>query len=597
MEIKEIKASILNYIEEEDSFALFLDGEWGIGKTHFINNEIIFKESPDSYDTAYISLYEKTSLKDIKESIFAELLGNLKTNKQFKNKIKKFISNSIFITDIPYLNNKNISSTMISQLNKTQIEDLGIGLNNSSKTVCIIDDIERISNNINFEEVLGFIRNTLLDKFNCKVILIGNQKKMNECQKCIFDNHYEKVIRRTLYMSSNMKFAIDKVGNLLESNSENYEEDFKKLFEERIGYNENEEDKNVTKIVPLNLRTFLSAISDYKYILSQLDNPNKEEKLSLFITLFILNNERYRLNNIKNDIKNIQLSIFDNKKETKNNLYENYANRNTTVQKYTYFSEDLINFVLKGVINIENYQKNLKDNLLLKDKKTDIMAIFMNRFSYSQIKIEDAQREAEDIINKKRMSYLYRLNLYCFLNVLHSEALLIDNIDLNILEKKIIDDFELQKSETIEGKKVLELSSFSFPENIKDKMNELKRDLNKQQENLMKENSVYLNYLKNILNANRAEGLNYLRSYKEFENKNIVMLLNNYFEELKTYLKSNKCLQNLNKEILYGSSILVEDKEKDKFKSNIEMLKSETQDKLSIINYDNIIKNVTKIGF
>lgn len=29
------KKAITNYIEKDENFALFIDGEWGTGKTHF----------------------------------------------------------------------------------------------------------------------------------------------------------------------------------------------------------------------------------------------------------------------------------------------------------------------------------------------------------------------------------------------------------------------------------------------------------------------------------------------------------------------------------------------------------------------------------
>src|SRR5699024_5124933 len=107
--------------------------------------------------------------------------------------------------EVKFLNTENITASIDDYLESKVRDKIKVKLNkNGGRVVFIIDDIERLSNGISLKEFLGFIRNVLLDSFNCKVILVGNKKEIKSKNKKEMDNYREKVISRNLKFPNNL---------------------------------------------------------------------------------------------------------------------------------------------------------------------------------------------------------------------------------------------------------------------------------------------------------------------------------------------------------------------------------------------------------
>ena len=66
--------------------------------------------------------------------------------------------------------------------------------------IVVLDDLERISDEINIEEVLGIVEE--LKKCNyVKVIMVTNSTEMEESNKRIFDKYNEKVVEKTYFIT------------------------------------------------------------------------------------------------------------------------------------------------------------------------------------------------------------------------------------------------------------------------------------------------------------------------------------------------------------------------------------------------------------
>ena len=76
--MEDLVESILDYIRSDyTDYAIMINGEWGVGKTHFWNNKIRKKiESMQlngkRFTTIYMSLYGISNLEDISKKIFIE---------------------------------------------------------------------------------------------------------------------------------------------------------------------------------------------------------------------------------------------------------------------------------------------------------------------------------------------------------------------------------------------------------------------------------------------------------------------------------------------------------------------------------------------
>lgn len=167
---------------------ILFDGAWGIGKSYAINEAL--KENPD---VCKISMF---GLGDAKQ-IYHEALFQL------------IIKNNIGITISEYTGNishelskfskkvnsiKNIINSVVKE------KELFLLFSKTFKSLhtIVIDDLERISSNVNLEEVLGIIEE-LKQCNNVKVILVINGEKLEN--KEIFEKYNEKVIDRIYHIT------------------------------------------------------------------------------------------------------------------------------------------------------------------------------------------------------------------------------------------------------------------------------------------------------------------------------------------------------------------------------------------------------------
>src|SRR5699024_6261548 len=120
--MEKFEEAITNYIEKDENFALFVDGEWGTGKTHFFEHDYLLREN-----------------------------------------LKQGISNIFKLFEVKFLNTENITASIDDYLESKVRDKIKVKLNkNGGRVVFIIDDIERLSDRISLKEFLGFIRNVLL---------------------------------------------------------------------------------------------------------------------------------------------------------------------------------------------------------------------------------------------------------------------------------------------------------------------------------------------------------------------------------------------------------------------------------------------------
>src|SRR5699024_9114694 len=254
--------------------------------------------------------------------------------------IKQGLSNILKMFDLKYLNNENIAASIDDYLELTAIDQIKNNLNKyGDKVVLIIDDLERLSNNISLKEFLGFIRNVLLDSFNCKVILVGNKGAINQVNEKEMAEYSEKVISRTLKFPSNLEVGENILKHELTGIfKENEINDLKELIQ--ISSLSGPE-SNV-----LNLRTLKLVITDFKNLYDQLEDKNKQKantRMSLFTSLFILHNIN-RNNETETEKEFYELSAFyvsplidtkeSQKKSNKEINYEKYFKDNKMAKTY-----------------------------------------------------------------------------------------------------------------------------------------------------------------------------------------------------------------------------------------------------------------------
>jgi hypothetical protein len=177
-----LKETLLDLVKSEDGLVISLNGMWGIGKTYFWN-ECAQKLDKEKY--AYVSLFGKNSINEIKNDIYLQISTRDSTISKLKNTLG---------------GTRVLGFDIGANLTLLESKDL-------NKTVIAIDDLERISNNLSIMDVMGLI-SELKEQKKCKIILISNIDQIKEA-----DNLNSFLVSEFNEKSSNEKFLIKKTNN------------------------------------------------------------------------------------------------------------------------------------------------------------------------------------------------------------------------------------------------------------------------------------------------------------------------------------------------------------------------------------------------
>lgn len=179
--------SVINYIEMNNSGALLITGNWGCGKTYYMKETVLPTiKGKLNRNIVIVSLFGLNNLNEIPERVFYAYLNAIGKEKAgFKlgfltDKLKNIIE------AIPKLNE-------YVDFNKLFVKGQGIYNILPKNIIICLDDLERIVDRIDINEVLGVI-NELVENIGYKVIIIANEDFINKSQ-LIFK---EKVVEKTI---------------------------------------------------------------------------------------------------------------------------------------------------------------------------------------------------------------------------------------------------------------------------------------------------------------------------------------------------------------------------------------------------------------
>lgn len=147
-----ITNAIDNYIDNPEPYALQIDGEWGSGKTYFINN---YSKITTKARVIYFSVYGYNDLQNLKMELLSQLaieLDNfsiIKSGNKITSIFRRINNNSDLV-----LNSISILSDVVL---KKYLQSI---LAKNDKTILlVVDDLERLSKKIELHDFLGFIAN------------------------------------------------------------------------------------------------------------------------------------------------------------------------------------------------------------------------------------------------------------------------------------------------------------------------------------------------------------------------------------------------------------------------------------------------------
>lgn len=164
------------YLKIDTSYAVIINGPYGIGKTYYFKNVLgpainkinLPKDNRKQFSAIHISLFGLKSLEEIQTEIFVSLHPILK-NKGLKlaaGVCKSIIRGIAQIYKLGELD-KYIADGEIKA---------GKFLTYDELVICF-DDIDRKSDSLNLKDVFGFI-NSIVENLGAKVLIIANEKQL-----------------------------------------------------------------------------------------------------------------------------------------------------------------------------------------------------------------------------------------------------------------------------------------------------------------------------------------------------------------------------------------------------------------------------------
>lgn len=399
---------VLQYLKIETNYAVIINGQYGVGKTHFYKNELaqkiketsLTKDDRKKFTPIHISLFGFKSLEEIQTAIFIELFPILKSKGL---KLAAGIGKSI-IRGIAQLNQAGNIDEYIGDLS----QDANDWLKYDELVICF-DDLDRKSDSLDLRDVFGFI-NSLVENQGAKILIIANEEEL------IKDKNYssglrEKVIGVSIQYKPNPKtifnqiinsryssafrnyydFLVsseDTIVNSIEVNQNNFRnlifflEHFKTIFHPIENLFRTDKDFLVLKSEKLQaILDFTLAIS-IEYKLGLLNSTNLEEVKDLDKRLFVITDiNHFSGNSEKKEIESKEPEYIDVFKK------KYYTNK-----KYYFFSSIYEYITGTKAFRIDVLKEELEAYFIIKDGVVPEQDKVLNDLGYSVcLKLSDKE--------------------------------------------------------------------------------------------------------------------------------------------------------------------------------------------------------------
>lgn len=224
------KFIVENYLKKDKTtFAMMLSGEWGTGKSFYINGELkdfveLWKgnqknnnENDNNYELIVISLYGMSSLQDLSQRICYERNHMLHNVVKVGGTVVKITAKTLInFISMPQILGDAADKVVDSagQITDQIIKHIDESIDLTGKLL-VFDDVERTK--IDIEDLFGYVNN-LCEQDKVKVLLVADEKKVKEKfkeKKKSYDDIKDKVVGDTIHFETDLSASIKDISDML----------------------------------------------------------------------------------------------------------------------------------------------------------------------------------------------------------------------------------------------------------------------------------------------------------------------------------------------------------------------------------------------
>ena len=393
-----------------DSFVIAIKGNWGTGKTFFWNKfkEENLKEKP----YAYVSLFGKDSISDIKKDVIIQISVKDKHLSTVSEKIKDIKTTFGFKKDDTNFGlSGSVISAAMSLFQKKEFKDV----------VICIDDFERKSSKLDIKDILGYL-SQLKEQFDCQIVLILNEDKISND-----DGTYRDYKEKIVDFEYTYNPSVDEAYKIIENELLNFKIEFKEYCS-KVNLNNIRIMKKIVRVLKR-----LDENIDFKQF-TQLTNKTFLDKLFSILAI----NYKYS-SNIRELSKYAQSRRFDDEQSKEQIDIKKEEILSYVVYENILYHTDNIDTLILEFCNksILNYQE-LNNQLLILNSKNEEINI-ENKFHELQHEMLYDLKIDKDAYVEKVFSFLEKNYSIIFRKTAFS------NFMFYLNELKAIDSVNIQK--------------------------------------------------------------------------------------------------------------------------------------------------------
>lgn len=195
MSLKSTREQLIQLLTDKDNKVIALSGKWGTGKSYMWDEVKTASEDENIKGALYASLFGLSNIEQIKMKLIQSAVPAMEANPGLWDGAKQVLSSGVKVLEGFH---KGFGA----------LNDFGLLFAPAMlrQKVIVLDDIERKHNNLNIDEVLGFI-DDFTQQHESRFVLILNSDQLDK--RDVWDTLREKVVDQELQLTTSSAEAFE----------------------------------------------------------------------------------------------------------------------------------------------------------------------------------------------------------------------------------------------------------------------------------------------------------------------------------------------------------------------------------------------------